>query len=58
MDENRELSMYLDLIDHDMRENPSHVRPLSADLLRRADDLVGHITVDLDEDLGDEVSLP
>ena len=46
------LEAFLDLIDRDMREHPERIRPLSADLIARAEELVGDIKVDLDEDLG------
>lgn len=52
------LAAFLDLIDRDMREHPERIRPLSADLIARAEELVGDIEVDLDEDLGDDVVLP
>jgi antitoxin PrlF len=52
------LEAFLAFIDRDMREHPERIRPLSPDLLARVDELVGHIDVDMDEDLGDYVSLP
>jgi len=48
----------LEMIDRHMREHPESVRPLSPDLLRRVDELVGHLEVDPDEDLGDGAVLP
>lgn len=52
------LDAFLAFLEQDMRDHPEHIHPLSEDLLARADELVGHIEVDMDEDLGDDVSFP
>lgn len=51
------LAAYLSFIARDMAANPQRIQPLSADLLARAQALVGHLEVDPDEDLGDDVTL-
>lgn len=52
------LGAFLAFIEQDMASHPERIRPLSEDLVARAEDLVGHLEVDLDEDLGDDVELP
>jgi antitoxin PrlF len=51
------LGAYLAFVERDMAAHPERIQPLSADLLARAHELVGHIEVDLNEDLGDDVTL-
>jgi hypothetical protein len=43
------LGAFLAFIERDMIEQPAHIEPLSADLLARAERLVGNMEVDLDE---------
>lgn len=43
---------FLALIERDMIENPESIRPLSSDLLDRAERLVGDMDVDLNERIG------
>jgi antitoxin PrlF len=45
------IGAFLAVLEKDM---PSQIQKLDSDLFDRLDDLVGHIDVDLDEDLGDE----
>jgi antitoxin PrlF len=45
------IGAFLALLEKDM---PSQIQKLDSALFDRLDDLVGHIDVDLDEDLGDE----
>jgi antitoxin PrlF len=45
------IGAFLALLEKDL---PSQIRGLDAALINRVDDLVGHIDVDLEEDLGDE----
>jgi antitoxin PrlF len=45
------IGAFLALLEKDM---PSHIQKIDSDLFDRLDDLVGHIDVDLDEDLADE----
>jgi antitoxin PrlF len=45
------IGAFLAVLENDM---PSHIQKMDSDLFDRLDDLVGHIDVDLDEDLGDE----
>jgi hypothetical protein len=51
------LGAYLAFLARDMAAHPERIQPLSADSLARAHELVGHLEVDLDEDLGDDASL-
>jgi antitoxin PrlF len=51
------LGAYLAFLERDMAAHPERIQPLSAELLARAHALVGHIEVDLNEDLGDDVTL-
>jgi antitoxin PrlF len=51
------LGAYLAFLERDMAAHPERIQPLSAELLARAHELVGHIEVDLNEDLGDDVTL-
>jgi hypothetical protein len=43
------LGAFLAFIERDMVENPSSIRPLSEDLLARAERLVGGMDIDLNE---------
>ena len=43
------LGAFLAFIERDMIEQPAHIQPLSADLLARAERLVGNMEVDLGE---------
>jgi antitoxin PrlF len=51
------LGAYLAFIERDMQAHPERIQALPADLIARAQELVGHLEVDLDEDLGDDVSI-
>lgn len=51
------LAAYLAFVEREMAAHPEHIRPLSADLLSRARALVADVEVDLDEDLGDDVTI-
>lgn len=51
------LGAYLAFMERELTAHPEDIRPLSADSLARARKLVGHIEVDPDEDLGDELTL-
>lgn len=51
------LGAYLAFVARDMEKHPERIQPLSADSLARARALVGHIQVDPDEDLGDDIDL-
>jgi hypothetical protein len=51
------LGAYLAFIAREMESSPGTIQPLSADSLARAHALVGHLDVDPDEDLGDDVAL-
>jgi hypothetical protein len=48
---------YLAFMEEQMARHPELIQPLDA-LLARADELVGHVEVDLDEDLGEGAYLP
>lgn len=56
-DEDPVLGAYLAFVARDMELNPERIQPLSADSLARARALVGHLEVDPDEDLGDDLTL-
>jgi hypothetical protein len=43
------LGAFLSFIERDMLENPTSIQPLSADLLSRAERLVGGMEIDLNE---------
>lgn len=51
------LGAYLAFVSRELAEHPERIQPLSADSLARARALVGHIQVDPDEDLGDDVDI-
>lgn len=51
------LGAYLAFLEEEMAAHPGRIQPLSADSLARAEALVGHLDVDPDEDLGDDVSI-
>jgi hypothetical protein len=51
------LGAYLAFVAGDMAARPERIQPLSADSLARARALVGHLEVDPDEDLGDDITL-
>ena len=49
------LEAFLAFLAKDMEDHPEQIKPLSADLMERIERLTQGMTVDLDEDLGDEV---
>ncbi len=51
------LGAYLAFVARDMEAHPERIQPFSADSLARAHALVGHLEVDPDEDLGDDITL-
>ncbi len=51
------LGAYLAFLERDMQAKPERIQPLPADLIARAQELVGHVDVDPDEDLGDDLTL-
>jgi hypothetical protein len=51
------LDAYLELLQEQMKLYPEMIQELWADSLERAQDLVGHIEVDANEDLGDNVTI-
>jgi antitoxin PrlF len=51
------LRAYLAFLARDMEAHPERIQPLSADSLARAHALVGHLEVDPNEDLGDDITL-
>jgi antitoxin PrlF len=51
------IGAWLAFMEREMAAHPERIRPLSARLLAEADELVGHIHVDPDEDLGDDIHL-
>ncbi|MBA2245011.1 MAG: type II toxin-antitoxin system PrlF family antitoxin [Gemmatimonadetes bacterium] len=52
------LAAFLSFIERDMQEHPERIQPLSSEELARVEELVGHLEVDLDEDLGEDATLP
>jgi hypothetical protein len=48
------LSSFMSFLAADMQRSPEQIRPLDAELIRRARDLVGDVKSSLEEDLGDE----
>jgi hypothetical protein len=48
---------YLAFLEEQLARHPELIQPLDG-LLARADELVGHVAVDLDEDLGEGAYLP
>lgn len=57
-DEDPVLAAFLAFAERDMREHPGRIQPLSAELIARAEELVGHVEPEWDEDLGDDAALP
>jgi antitoxin PrlF len=51
------LEAFLAFLAKDMEDHPEQIKPLSADLMERIERLTQGITVDPDEDLGDEALL-
>lgn len=51
------MDAYLEFLQEQMQLHPEMIQGLSADSLQRARDLVGHIEVDPDEDLGDDAKI-
>jgi antitoxin PrlF len=51
------LDAFLAFLAKDMEDHPEQIKPLSADLMERIERLTQGITVDPDEDLGDEALL-
>jgi antitoxin PrlF len=49
------LEAFLAFLAKDMEDHPEQIKPLSADLMERIERLTQGITVNPDEDLGDEV---
>lgn len=56
-DEDPVVLAYLAFLEEQMARHPELIQPMDA-LLARADGLVGHVDVDLDEDLGEDAYLP
>lgn len=52
------LEAYLAFLEKEMRHHPERIRPLDADLVALARDLVGHIPVELDEAVDNDATLP
>jgi hypothetical protein len=48
------LEAFLAFLAKDMEENPDSIRPLDANLFKRAEELTKGMNVSMDEDLGDE----
>ncbi|HEX8244525.1 MAG TPA: type II toxin-antitoxin system PrlF family antitoxin [Longimicrobium sp.] len=48
---------YLAFLEREMTAHPDQIQPLSTQSLARAEALVGHLDVDPEEDLGEEVSI-
>jgi antitoxin PrlF len=51
------LDAYLAFLERQMTAHPEEIQPLPAHSLARAEALVGHLDVDPEEDLGEEVSI-
>ncbi len=51
------IAAFLRFLESDMARFPRQIQPLDPALMKRIDDLVGHLTVDPEEDLGDEPSI-
>ncbi|WOG26579.1 type II toxin-antitoxin system PrlF family antitoxin [Endozoicomonas sp. 8E] len=45
---------FLDFLERDMKNHPRTLKPLSPELARNLNDLVGEIDIDLDEPLGED----
>lgn len=54
IEEDPALAPFLALLEQDIAEHPERLQPIGADLVRRLQDLVGAIEVDLDEALPDD----
>ena len=54
IEEDPALAPFLALLERDMTAYPERLQPIGADLVRRLQDLVGAIEVDLDEALPDD----
>ena len=54
IEEDPALASFLALLERDMTAHPERLQPIGADLVRRLQDLVGAIEVDLDEALPDD----
>jgi antitoxin PrlF len=57
-DEDPVMLAFLAFLEKEMIRHPELIQPLDENLLARIDKLVGHIEVDLDEDLGEDAWLP
>ena len=53
-EEDPALTPFLALLEQDIAHHPERLQPISTDLVRRLQDLVGAIEVDLDEALPDD----
>jgi antitoxin PrlF len=51
------LEAYLAFVERDMLAHPERIQAVPADLVARAQDLVGRVEADLDEDLGDDAAI-
>ncbi len=51
------MAAFLAFVAQDMEDHPENIKPLSADLMERIERLTKGISVDPDEDLGDEALL-
>ena len=54
IEEDPALAPFLALLEQDIANHPERLQPIGADLVRRLQDLVGAIEVDLDEALPDD----
>ncbi len=57
IEEDPALAPFLALLERDMTAHPERLQPIGADLVRRLQDLVGGIEVDLDEALPDDETI-
>ena len=57
VEEDPALAPFLALLERDMTARPERLQPIGADLVRRLQDLVGAIEVDLDEALPDDETI-
>lgn len=51
------LEAFLDFLEKDIKEHPSRLVPMSAELLKEIHDLVGDVDVDLDATIEGDVDL-
>jgi antitoxin PrlF len=51
------LETFLDFLEKDIKEHPSRLVPMSAELLKEIHDLVGDVDVDLDATIEGDVDL-